>query len=112
MKHFKSWNWRFGRTPKFKVHLRLSVGDILSRPDTSSECLEINLDVDTGVIQNISLDVPSSFLNFITNDMLNSVTSKYLKRVYTDHLLSALRQDILDFFRDKFNDERLSDILQ
>lgn len=52
---FSSWDWRFGKTPKFSVQKRIQ----LNTGDKGHD-VRINVDVEGGVIQDITLMLPNS----------------------------------------------------
>lgn len=90
----------------------LLISDVLKKPSSCSESVEIDTEVDGAVVKNISIKFPSLLIPFVTNDALDKVTSSFLERQYSDDLLSAIRQVVFNFFYDKFSDQRLNCILK
>ncbi|XP_065202510.1 lipoyl amidotransferase LIPT1, mitochondrial [Planococcus citri] len=110
IENFQSWQWRFGRTPKFTVKASSSMSEIFAK-SVSSEQTEIDIDVEAGIVKNISVNVPPSFIPFVTNDELKNVTMSYVERQYSDDLLSIVKEHVFQLFRNKVNDQRLSNVL-
>lgn len=111
MNLFRSWDWIYGRTPKFKKKLSIAVNSILNAPPKSVDVIDIEIETDGGVIQKVDIIVPTSFLTFVTSDMLQQVTQPYYQIKYSDSNVENLKNDVVEYFRQKFEDERLRSVL-
>ncbi|XP_067008344.2 lipoyl amidotransferase LIPT1, mitochondrial isoform X2 [Anabrus simplex] len=56
---FQSWDWRYGKTPKFQVKRSFKVPqELIEETDVAEQELEICLDVNKGIIDDVTLTVP------------------------------------------------------
>nr|CAD7413030.1 unnamed protein product [Timema poppensis] len=57
-----SWDWRFGKTPKFTVTRSFRVPEELTEDSMADEELRIKLDINNGIIEDITLQIPPGFM--------------------------------------------------
>ncbi|KAJ4430122.1 hypothetical protein ANN_22332, partial [Periplaneta americana] len=56
---FASWNWRFGKSPKFSVTRTFQVPqELLANDGLSNQELSIHIDVNKGMVEDVMLTVP------------------------------------------------------
>jgi lipoyltransferase 1 len=56
---FASWDWRFGKSPKFNVTRTFQVPqELLGKDDMSNQELSITIDVNKGMVEDVMLLVP------------------------------------------------------
>ena len=53
-KNFASWEWRFGRTPKFSVQKSIQL-----KSEDQEHDIKVKIDVDKGIIEDINLMLPN-----------------------------------------------------
>nr|CAD7448582.1 unnamed protein product [Timema bartmani] len=58
-----SWDWRFGKTPKFQVTRSFRVPEELTEDSMADEELRIKLDINNGIIEDITLQIPPGFMS-------------------------------------------------
>nr|CAD7394247.1 unnamed protein product [Timema cristinae] len=58
-----SWDWRFGKTPKFTVTRSFRVPEELTEDSMADEELRIKLDINNGIIEDITLQIPPGFMS-------------------------------------------------
>lgn len=58
---FSSWEWRYGRTPKFHVQRTFALPQGLSG-NTDGEALDITIDVSRGLVEDVTLRVPPDLM--------------------------------------------------
>ncbi|XP_026218661.1 lipoyltransferase 1, mitochondrial [Anabas testudineus] len=66
----RSWEWTFGKTPKFSVQTVLDLTDDRSSAQTSAK---LHMDIKNGLIESSELDVPADWLPQWLSDELNSL---------------------------------------
>lgn len=91
---FSSWDWRFGKTPKFHVTrsfpLPSQIG--LENQKAEEEELRITVDVSQGVVEDVTLKIPPSLMlskNFVSDI---KVMTSIRGRRFTDDALEELNQ--------------------
>jgi lipoyltransferase 1 len=56
---FASWDWRFGKSPKFNVTRTFQVPqELIGKDDLTNQELSITIDVNKGVVEDVMLMVP------------------------------------------------------
>lgn len=107
IEQFRSWEWIYGRTPKFKTEFSFNTAQFCS----ASDIVKVYLEVEHAEIQNIDVDVPPSFLVFITSESMKFVTAPYLKQKFSTNLAVQLEVALVNYFKSKLEDQRLNSVL-
>lgn len=63
------------------------------------------------VIQNIDVEVPPSFLVFITSESMSLLTAPYLKQKFSSDLGAQLELTLVNYITSKLEDQRLNSVL-
>lgn len=107
IQQFQSWDWIFGRTPKFKKIVNIPTSN-LTEIFFSQDPVNVEIEVESAVIKNINITVPPEFLVFVTESMLTNITNRFLKRRFSEYMVDDIEKEVSDFFKNKLSDKRLS----
>lgn len=73
--------------------------------------MRVHVEVEHAEIQNIDVEVPPSFLVFVTSESMNFVTAPYLKQKFSTNLAAQLEETLVNYFKSKLEDQRLNSVL-
>ncbi|XP_034949986.1 lipoyltransferase 1, mitochondrial [Chelonus insularis] len=97
---FKSWQWNYGKSPKFTINRLLKVPVITKKTTTTDpianehyHLLNLTIQVKNGIVEDIKLGLPSDLVQETTNPEASVISNfrgtKYNHKV-TDKIISAL----------------------
>lgn len=107
IEQFRSWEWIYGRTPKFKTEFSFSTAQFCS----ASDIVRVHLEIEHAEIRSIDVEVPPSFLVFVTSESLSYVTAPYLKHTFSNNVIVLLERALVNYFKSKLDDQRLNSVL-
>lgn len=91
-KKYKSWQWNYGKTPKFTI-TRLLKFPVDSKNTSWFHSLKLSLEVENGIVVEIKLSLPPNFVSNDKNQDASVITnlrgSKYGREI-TDKIVRAL----------------------
>lgn len=59
---FQSWEWRFGRTPKFNVTRTFPLPQHISAGEKSEENLKVTVSVTNGLVEDVIMRIPPTLM--------------------------------------------------
>lgn len=96
---FQSWDWRFGRTPKFTISRSFSLPKSLVNSEVES--VKIKITVDQGKITDINFDVPTELMTNATRGNINILTT-LIGHEFSEDSLESIEWSTIACDKDKF----------
>lgn len=73
--------------------------------------VNVVINVNHGIVDNIKLEFPTSFLTFLTSDIEKKITCSFINQSYSESLYKHLLKCIDTELSSVFNDERIVTVL-
>ncbi|CAH1153441.1 unnamed protein product [Phaedon cochleariae] len=110
---FESWDWCFGKTPKFNISKSFQVPASLANCEETSDSLKVTMVVENGKVSDVNLYIPPNlaFAGFSGN--ANVITSVIGQRFSEDALnsMEALLDELMSD-KDRFVTECLKQVMR
>lgn len=105
IKQFQSWDWIFGRTPKFKTTILIQLSELSNLFSNSTDSLHLEIETENALVCNINIMIPK-VLTIISDEMLKDIITVFYKQKYSENLVTSLKENVFKFLKNKLKDYR------